>query len=80
MTDKDILQRIIDENGSCCWSDPKTCEQCPLSRLKQRKDGTYRSCIESVRIDGFTEEEADARYKEVAERLLLDLSVEEYLL
>lgn len=80
MDKKDILQKIIDENGNCCWSNPSICEQCPLSKLKKRPDGTYASCVEAVKIDGHTEEEADQRYKEIATRLLLDLNVEEFLL
>ena len=80
MKEKDILEKIIKEDGSCCWAKPEICEQCPLSRLKQRADGTYYSCIEAVRIDGETEEDADARYKEIASRILTDMSIEEYLL
>jgi len=80
MDKKDILQKIIDKEGNCCWSNPTICEQCPLSKLKKRKDGTYKSCAEVVRIDGETEDDADARYKDIAMRLLLDISVEEYLL
>ena len=80
MTEKEILQKIIEQDGSCCWAKPEICEQCPLSKLKQRPDGTYHSCVEAVRIDGVTEEDADLRYKEIASRILTDISVEEYLL
>ncbi len=74
------MNRIIEENGSCCWADNDICKQCPLSKLKQRPDGTYQSCAEAIRIDGCTEEDADARYKEIAIKVLLDISIEEYIL
>lgn len=80
MDEKQILEKIIDEEGSCCWATPKICEQCPLSKLKQRPDGTYLSCAEAIKIDGDTEKDADARYKEIACRVLTDMSIEEYIL
>ena len=81
MKEKDILQKIIDEEGNCCWAKPDICEQCPLSKLKKRDDGSYYSCVEAVRAEDIeTEEDMDARYKEIATRILLDMSVEEFLL
>lgn len=70
----------MDEDGSCCWSTSDICKQCPLSKLKKREDGTYYSCVDVVKIDGKTEAEADARYKEIASKILTDIVVEEYVL
>lgn len=47
--------------------------------LKKKEDGTYLSCIEALGAQNMSEEEADARYKEVASRLLLDEEVDEAL-
>lgn len=80
MTEEEILEKIIEEEGNCCWANKSICEQCPLSKLKKRPDGTYYSCAESVKISGETEEDADARYKEIATRILLEKSIEEYIL
>lgn len=75
-----ILSKIIEEEGSCTgWANPTVCAACPLSRLKQKPDGSYLSCIEALGVQDMTEEEADARYKEVATRLLLDEAIEDIL-
>ena len=37
------------------------------------------SCIESIGVDNLTEEEADARYKEIAMRLLINEAVDDML-
>lgn len=79
MDRNEILQRIIDEDGSCSWGNKKICARCPLSKLKKRSDGNYYSCVESVGVDNMTEEEADARYKEIAKRLLVDEAIDELL-
>lgn len=75
MTEKSILQRIVDEDGSCHWAKPKICELCPLSRLKTRKDGSYASCVESLSADGIPEPDADVIYKAAAEQALLNLGM-----
>ena len=75
-----ILEKIIDSDGSCTfWAGPDICERCPMAKLRKKKDGTYLSCIEALRVQDMTEEEADARYKEVATRLLLDETIDEIL-
>lgn len=79
-TMSNILKKIIEENGSCTlWAGPAICQQCPLSKLKQKEDGHYLSCVEALGINDMTEEEADAKYKDVATRLLLDEAIEEIL-
>ncbi len=72
-----ILRRIISENGSCCWSKPSICVNCPLSKLKLYDDDRYVSCVEALGIDGMSEEEADAAYKKAAFDKLIELIVEE---
>jgi hypothetical protein len=79
MQQVDILQKIIEEGGSCCWSDPSICALCPLSKLKIKPNGNYLSCIESIGAENLTEEEADAKYKLAAESALLDLQMHSVL-
>lgn len=75
-----ILNRIIESDGSCTsWANKDVCAQCPLSKLRKKEDGTYLSCIEALGAQDMTEEEADARYKEVASRILLDEAIDEIL-
>lgn len=76
----DILKKIIAAEGSCTqWARPTVCQQCPLSKLKQKPNGSYLSCIEALKVQDMTEEEADARYKDVAIRILLDEAIDEIL-
>ena len=75
-----ILNQIIEAEGSCTqWASPSICKFCPLSKLRQKPNGTNLSCIEALRVQNMTEEEADAKYKEVATRLLLDEAIDEIL-
>lgn len=75
-----ILKKIIEQEGSCTqWASPSVCTKCPMSKLKQKEDGHYLSCIEALGIQDMSEEEADTRYKEVAIRLLLDETIDEIL-
>ncbi len=74
-----ILQKIINEEGNCSWANKRICELCPMSKLKQRPNGDYYSCVEAVGVNDLTEEEADAKYKEIAIRLLTDEAIEELL-
>lgn len=75
-----ILNKIILAEGSCTqWASPSVCKQCPLSKLRQKSNGTYLSCIEALGVQNMTEEEADAKYKEVATRILLDEAIDEIL-
>jgi len=74
-----ILNRIVQEDGNCCWSKPSICHLCPMGKLKKKPDGTWLSCIEAIGIENLTEEQADAKYKEVASRLLLDEVIDDIL-
>ena len=75
-----ILNKIIEAEGSCTQlASPSVCKECPLSKLRQKPNGTYLSCIEVLGVQNMTEEEADARYKEVAARILLDEAIDEIL-
>lgn len=80
MDKNEILQRIINEEGNCSWANKKICSQCPLSKLLKRPDGNYYSCVEAVDATDLTEEQADARYKEIATRLLMDEAINELLI
>ena len=76
----DILKKIVESDGSCTlWAKPSICRQCPLSKLKKKADGSYLSCVESLHADTLTEEEADAKYKEVASRILIDKEIDDLL-
>ena len=79
MNEVEILKKIIEEDGSCTWSRPAICKNCPLSKLKQKDNGDFYSCIEALGVQDLTEEQADAQYKKVAERLLLDETVDAIL-
>jgi hypothetical protein len=87
MDDKDILQKIIDENGSCDWtahSHPQPyyiCSVCPMSKLKKREDGEgYLSCYDAIGIlESDTHFETDQKYKEKATEVLFDLVLEDLL-
>jgi hypothetical protein len=68
-----ILERIVIENGSCCWASSSICLQCPLGRLAKTDGSRYVSCVEALNIENLSEEEADARYKEAALRKLVEL-------
>jgi hypothetical protein len=74
-----ILEKIIQEEGSCTWSKPSICAKCPLGRSTRDKNGEYMSCVESLSIDGLKEEEADARYKKAAQEKLADLVIDEII-
>lgn len=76
----DILKKIIESGGSCTlWANPSICRRCPMSKLKQKEDGHFLSCVDALGVSEMTEEQADARYKEVAVRLLLDEAIDEIL-
>lgn len=75
-----ILEKIIENDGSCTkWANEHVCAKCPLSKLKQKPNGTYYSCIEALGVQELSEEEADAKYKEVASRILLDEAIDDLL-
>ena len=68
-----ILERIVAEEGSCCWATPSICKDCPLGSLVRSDSGEFMSCVEALNIDGLSEEEADIRYKEAATRKFADM-------
>lgn len=74
-----ILERIIEEEGSCCWANPSICAVCPLGRLARNDIGGFMSCVEALGIDGMTEEEADARYKAAALNKLADKTISDII-
>jgi hypothetical protein len=71
-----ILEQIVAENGSCTWATPSVCKRCPLGSLVRSDDGEFMSCVEALNIDGLSEEEADARYKEAAARKIAELALD----
>jgi hypothetical protein len=70
-----ILERIVDEDGSCTWATPSICAQCPLGQLVRSDNGKYMSCVEALSIDGLSEEEADLKYKTAAIDKLIDITL-----
>lgn len=79
MDNTSILRKIVQENGNCSWSREHICAVCPLAKLKKKEDGSYFSCLEALKAHDLTEEEADLIYKDVAERLLLDETIDAIL-
>jgi hypothetical protein len=72
-----ILERIIVEDGSCTWARSAVCKRCPLGRLVKADGSRYVSCVEALNIEGLSEVEADARYKEAATNKLAELVLDE---
>ena len=87
MDEKDILQKIIDKDGSCDWIEKHPsgshyiCSQCPMSKLVKRVNSNdYLGCWDALRISiDDTESEVDDKYKEQATRMLFDLISDEIL-
>lgn len=71
-----ILKRIIEEDGNCSWSRKSICDNCPLSKLKKHPNGSWMSCVEALGVQNLSEEEADAKCKDVAARVFLDQTVD----
>jgi len=74
-----ILERIVAEEGSCCWARPSICALCPLGQLIRSDDSKFMSCVEALNIDGLPEEEADAVYKDAALSKLADMAMDRML-
>ena len=74
-----ILERIVEEDGSCCWATPSVCKRCPMGSLTRSDNGSFMSCVEALNIDGLSEEEADLRYKEAATRKLADIALDQLI-
>lgn len=79
MDGKIILEKIIAEEGNCCWAKPAICAKCPLGKLNRYDNGGYMSCVEALNIDGLSEEEADAKYKEAAINKLVDITLDDII-
>jgi hypothetical protein len=79
MNKKQILEKIIKEDGNCTWSNPSICKNCPLGQLKLNEKNEYMNCIEAVGVDGLSEEEADIKYLDAAQKALLSLEIHEIL-
>lgn len=76
----DILKKLVESDGSCTlWAKPSICARCPLSKLKKKSNGEYLSCVEALGVEDLTEEQADAKYKEVASRILIDKAIDDLL-
>lgn len=76
MNPKAILEKIIQEEGSCTWASATVCNNCPLGKIARGDGKGFMSCVEAINIDGLSEEEADKKYKEAALDKLADLSME----
>lgn len=74
-----ILERIVAEDGNCCWATSSICRNCPLGTLIRSDNGGFMSCVEALNIDGLSEEEADAKYKEAAIRKLADMAIDQII-
>jgi hypothetical protein len=79
MNSVEILERIVAEEGSCCWATPSICRDCPLGNLIRSDNGKFMSCVEALNIEKLSEEEADARYKEAALRKIADLALDQVI-
>ena len=83
MEDKDILQRIVDEKGSCDWLDDledggiSICEKCPMSNLLKDKDGNPVACY--IALKAHEVSDPDKLYYDKAVEILIDLSMEDTL-
>ena len=83
---KEILKKIIKENGSCMWildeySGQDICHLCPFNTLKKKDKFNFFCCYEAVNGTAHpTETEADKKYKDTAIQLLVDMVVEEEIL
>lgn len=71
-----ILERIVAEEGNCCWASTSICARCPLGRIARHEGGGYMSCVEALSIVDLSEEEADAKYKAAAINKLADLTID----
>ena len=81
MDAKQILEKIIENDGSCEWTmtlRENICEQCPFSR---DKNGKLISCVDHIVGNQITnsEKQINKLYKQAAEQRLTDLLMEEML-
>lgn len=79
MKPADILEKIVSENGSCDWADPNICQNCPFSKLKQRQDGTYLSCLDALCADMKNKKAQDELYLKAAKEYLISENIDTLL-
>lgn len=84
MSEADIIKRIIQENGNCDWIDnhggTDVCAVCPFSRLAQKADGQWMTCVEAIcGNERLASADMDAKYKDTAERKLIEYQIHETL-
>lgn len=86
MKKKEILQKIIAEEGDCGWVvGPyrclNVCQFCPLGRLRVKKNGDYYSCLDAVlgekESNDLSHKEINALYKQEAENVLAQIIIDE---
>ena len=75
---KKKLQFIIDNKGDCDGS----CQECPLFCAFTRDDGSFHSCTQSAMFIAGLQDGKTVRwtFKKAAEKLLIDILIEEMLL
>ena len=76
-----ILQKIIDEGGSCDWADSEVCKNCPLGKklLGSRRINCLDYVLGPEERQIPSREEVDASYLRVAEEELFQLELENLL-
>ena len=84
LSKKEILKKIIEEEGSCEWMFDEypgqdVCKNCPFNKLKKKDKFNFFCCYEAVfgTTRPVNEEEEYRRYKETALQLLVDMVVAE---
>ena len=83
MTPIEILEKIIENNGSCNWTHDEKClatDICKMCPLSYDPNGKYISCCSAI-IDKFSEvANLDDMFLKQAKDKLVDLLMEEMLL
>lgn len=87
MTPKEILEKIILEEGDCSWINHVTknnstvCEKCPFSKLKKRSNGEYLCCLDAlgITVKEHNSKKTNLKYKKIAEQMLFQMLIEEIL-
>ena len=78
---RQLLQSIIDNDGECIdMAITLDCKDCPISKMANRSDGSRLSCVSVVQATDSSTSSLNAKYKNLAEKLLIDLEIEEILL
>jgi len=86
MDEKEILEKIIEEDGDCMWvmgTDDNPCDRCPLGKLRRHAvTGGWLSCAEVVMGNRNLIKLSDANqlYKDIAIDVLSDILIKELIL